>query len=188
MTQTTFSNDDTNCSAFLDRLDAWLAGELEAEGMWEHHDSCESCRLQARLAREIGGIMTALPELRSPEIRTPAGKVAPRGPTLAQQLLSAWRQPLVFVPAMAALVLALMLVPQLRVGDTAIEPELVVIDGEVYTRDEIQKATADLELALRYIDKYRPARVISAELDKDQPEAAPQDSGEQKRRDEAPTI
>jgi hypothetical protein len=164
MTQNTDKASTAACSTFLDQLDAWLTGEIESEQMWTHHDNCASCRMEARLAREIGGIMTALPELTGPEIRTPATKVVQPGRGLLDQLLGAWRQPLVFVPALA-LVLAVLLMPQWRATPTAVEPELVIIDGQEYTREEIRKAAADLELALRYIDRYGPSRVISAELD-----------------------
>jgi hypothetical protein len=87
------------------------------------------------------------------------------------------------VPALA-LVLAVLLMPQWRATPTAIEPEVVIIDGQAYTREEIQKAAADLELALRYIDRYGPSRVISAELDNGSPRPEPdtQDS------DAVPTI
>jgi hypothetical protein len=164
MTQT---SDNIFCSGFRDKLDAWLAGEFEAEHMWAHHDSCESCRMETRLAREIGAIATALPELRGPEIRMHAVKDVRGNRTFVERLLGAWREPLVLVPAFA-LLLAVVLVIQLRTpATTAVDPDIVVIDGTEYTREEIQKAAADLELALRYIDKYGtyPAAVISAELE-----------------------
>lgn len=182
MTQSTTKTGTAACSAFLDQLDAWLTGEIESEQMWTHHDNCASCRLEARLAREIGGIMTALPELTGPEIAIPAAPGLQPGRSLLDRLLGTWRQPLVFVPALA-LVLAVLLVPQWRTPPTAIEPELVIIDGQEYTREEIQKAAADLELALRYLDRYGPAQVISAELDNSSSQAPEAANG-----DNAPTI
>jgi hypothetical protein len=173
------------CSAFLDKLDAWLTGEFEAEYMQAHHDSCESCRRETRLAREIGSIVSALPELQGPEIRMPAAKERRPGPNLIERLLGVWRQPLVLVPALA-LVLTVLFIVQLRdTPATVVDPDVVIIDGTEYTREEIQKAAADLELALRYIDKYGtyPAQVISAELE---------DSGlplpEPQQGETAPTI
>lgn len=132
--------------------------------MSAHHANCASCRQETRLAREIGGIMTALPELVCPDIRLPV--VAQMPQSLVARLLGAWRQPLVFVPAFA-LVVALVLVIQLRGPDTAIDPEVVIIDGQEFTREQIQQAASDLELALCYIDEYGtyPAKVISAELE-----------------------
>lgn len=161
MTQT---QDNIFCSAFLDKLDAWLAGEYDAEHMQSHHDGCASCRNETRLAREIGRIMSALPELRGPEIRAHAAQEPGEG--LVARLLSAWRQPLVLVPAFVLMV-AVALVIQLRNPATAVEPDVVIIDGTEYTREEIAQAAADLETALRYLDKYGtyPAQVISAELE-----------------------
>jgi len=159
--------DNIFCGAFLDRLDAWLAGEFDGDHMQAHHDSCESCRREMRLAREIGAIATALPELRGPDIRVPTAQELRPAQSVLARLRGTWLQPLVLVPAFA-LVLAAVLVVQLREPRaTAIDPDIVIIDGVEYTREEIQKAAADLELALRYIDKYGnyPAQVISAELE-----------------------
>jgi hypothetical protein len=164
MTQT---QDNIFCSGFLDKLDAWVAGEFEAEHMWAHHDSCESCRMETRLAREIGAITTALPELRGPEIRVHHAKDLRGGRTLIERLLGAWREPLVLVPAFALLLAALVVIQLREPATIAVDPDIVIIDGTQYTREEIRKAAADLELALRYIDRYGtyPAAVISAELD-----------------------
>jgi hypothetical protein len=161
------TNDTTSCEAFLDKLDAWLADEYAAEYMLAHHDNCARCRQETRLAREILAITSALPELQGPEIHLHSAHAAYVGPTLIERLLATWRQPLVLVPALAIL-LAAVFVIQLREPQTrVIDPDLVIIDGTAYTREEIQKAAADLELALRYLDKYGtyPAQVISAELE-----------------------
>lgn len=171
-----------HCSEFLDRLDAWLAGAYTGSEMQAHHDSCAACRREAELARAISNITSALPILTGPAIPGPSGKHRNHG--LVAQLLQLWRQPLVFAP-MLALILALLVLPQWRAPDTAVEPELVIIDGEEYTREEIRKAAEDLELALRYIDRYRPARVISAELEQGDSEPETRDeTGD----DDVPTI
>ena len=86
------------------------------------------------------------------------------------------------------MLLTLLAWPQLRAPDTAVEPELVIIDGREYTRDEIRKAAEDLQLALRYIDRYRPARVISAELSDDSAPAASEDTGNDPDGRAVPTI
>lgn len=177
------TNAHNDCNVFLDRLDAWLAGEYFADHMQQHHDSCAACRNEAQLARAIGGIATALPQLTGPEIHTPKTRVTHHG--RIAQVLHAWRQPYVFAPALA-LVLAVAAWTQLRMPDTAVDPEVVLIDGVEYTRDDIRKAAADLQIALRYIDRYRPARVISAELDTQAP-ARETDSTQDDGAD-APTI
>jgi hypothetical protein len=173
------------CTGFLDNLDLWLASELDAHQnlvMQAHHDACPACRLETRLAHEITAITAALPAQVCPELQLPLIKQTDSSPITPQQqttrdvalrahayiarLLRAWRQPLVYVPAFA-LVLVMLLVIQLHSSDTVVDPELVIIDGREYTREEIVRATADLELALRYLDKYAsyPAKVVQAELE-----------------------
>jgi hypothetical protein len=183
MTQTT---DNSFCIYFLDKLDAWLADEYDAEHMQAHHDSCESCRKETRLAREIVAITAALPELTGPEIRVPNAQDVHTGQTLLERLLGTWRQPLVLVPALALLLAAVFVVQLREPATVAVDPDIVVIDGTEYTREEIQQAAADLETALRYLDKYGtyPAQVISAELENSRlPLPEPRQQGEP-----APTI
>jgi hypothetical protein len=178
-------DDNIFCSAFLDKLDAWLADEYDAEHMQAHHDSCESCRNETRLAREIVAITAALPELTGPEIRVPNAQTA-QGQALLERLLGTWRQPLVLVPALALLLAAVFVIQLREPATVAVDPDIVVIDGTEYTREEIQQAAADLETALRYLDKYGtyPAQVISAELENSRlPLPEPQQQGEP-----APTI
>lgn len=169
-------NHDATCKAFLDELEAWLAGDYSDAHMQQHHDSCASCGREAQLARRIGAITASLPPLAATELplaathgrpARPPGESSDRVATplmLLRAWLQTWHQPFVFVPAFA-LVAIVLVVLQGRAPDTAVEPDFVIIDGEQYTREEIRKAAADLELALRYIERYRPARVISAELD-----------------------
>ncbi|MDY6984704.1 MAG: hypothetical protein SV422_16585 [Pseudomonadota bacterium] len=175
------------CHVFRDQLDAWLDGEYLADHMQQHHDSCAACRHETQLARAIGGITGSLPQLTGPEIHTPKTLATNHG-FVAQltHIVHTWRQPFVFVPTLA-LVLAVIAWTQLRTPDTAVDPELVVIDGVEYTREDIRKAAADLQIALRYIDRYRPGRVISAELDTKAP-ARETDSNEQDDSADAPTI
>ncbi len=177
----TQAHDNIFCSAFLDKLDAWLADEYDADHMQAHHDSCESCRNETRLAREIVAITAALPELTGPEIRVPNAQHAQAGQTLLERLLGTWRQPLVLVPPLALLLAAVFVVQLREPATVAVDPDIVVIDGTEYTREEIQQAAADLELALRYLDKYSamPAQVISAELENSRlPLPEPQVPGE----------
>lgn len=200
MTHVPTQTPDAQCSAFLDQLDAWLAGDYSAAHMQQHHDSCASCRREAQLARRIGAITSALPQLAAAELHLPASQgkhkafAAQSSGNLAAQLtqllhawLRAWRQPLVFVPAFALLAVVLAVL-QSRAPGTAVEPELVIIDGEEYTREEIRKAAEDLQLALRYIDRYRPARVISAELDKGEAPPTATDDSRAQDADAVPTI
>lgn len=164
------TTDNNPCSAFRANLDQWLARELDADhsvDMQVHHDGCAACQLETRLARAIDTITAALPEPACPALKLPVAANPATG--LVARLLAAWRQPLVYVPAFAAVLVTLLVLqlPQLRVADPAPDPDRVLIDGRAYTREEIVQAAADLELALRYLDKYAsfPARVVSAELE-----------------------
>ncbi len=177
----TQAQDNIFCGAFLDRLEAWLAGEYDAEHMQAHYDSCEGCRREAQLAREIGSIVATLPQLAGPELRVYAADHAHADQPLFARLLGAWRQPLVLVPAFALALAAVVAVQWHRPERTAVDPDLVIIDGTAYTREEIQQAAADLETALRYLDKYGayPAQVISAELENSRlPLPEPQEASE----------
>jgi hypothetical protein len=175
------------CEHFLDRLDAWLAGEIGDEAgasMQTHHDSCDHCRQEARLALAIDGITRALPEHDLPALVRPSAQL-PRSQNgrngflehLAR-LVDTWRQPLVYAPAL--LLGGLLIVLVMQTGPTP-APQTVTVDGVEYSQAEILRAAADLEIALRYLDKYGtiPARVVHAEL-QEQPLAA--------SKNEEPTI
>jgi hypothetical protein len=194
--QHVIDNSKDPCAGFLANLDLWLASELDAgqdRVMQAHHDTCPACQLETRLARQITAITAALPAQVCPELQFPlikqtdsSAKILPQQTTrrvalprhsYIARLLHTWRQPFVYVPAFA-LVLVMLLVIQLRDFDTVVDPELVIIDGREYTREEIVRATADLELALQYLDKYAsyPAKVVQAELEESRlPLPPPQD-------------
>lgn len=180
MTHTTANTKDT-CDQFLDNLDQWLAFELDAEhssAMQLHHDACPACQLETRLARAIDLITVALPQQVCPPLKLPVSK-KPGIKELISRLLTTWRQPLVYVPAAAAVLVTLVVI-QLRIADAPVAPVRVVINGQEYTQEEIMKAAADLEIALRYLDKYGsyPARVVSAELENSRlPLPPPQERG-----------
>lgn len=178
-------NSKDACTEFVDKLDLWLAGELDrghSFAMQAHHDACVACRQETGLARQIDAITQALPVEVYPEIpllvsrttgnsRVELGSRATQqadvvGNTFITRLVAIWRQPLVFIPAFA-LVLVTLLVFQFHGTGTPIDPQIVIIDGQEYTREDIIRAAADLEIALRYLDKYGsyPARVVRAELE-----------------------
>lgn len=162
-----------HCKPFFDLLEHWLAGELDAPQsalMQAHHDACEDCRLETRLARNITAIASSLPLAAPVAVNVPvashrASRIeAPE--TLLGRLLAAWREPLVLVPAFALLLgLGLFLTVRQPAVHTT-NPDLVVINGQEYTQEEVIQAAQELELALRYLDKYGsyPARVVTTEL------------------------
>ncbi|MES2605580.1 MAG: hypothetical protein V4603_11630 [Pseudomonadota bacterium] len=164
----TSTNGPNTCDGFLDKLDMWLASELDANDsfvMQQHHDGCVACQQETRLARAIDTVTLSLPQKVCPPLRSPVAKET--SASFVTRLLAMWREPLVLVPALT-LVLAALLVVQFNVGDApAAQPQTLVVNGQEYTQEEVIKAAADLELALRYLSKYGtyPARVVSTQLD-----------------------
>lgn len=157
------------CQHFLDHLDEWLGqsmGSQQSALMQSHHDGCQACQMETRLAREIEGIVQDLPAQYCPKLELPTTKQKTTAATesLVQRLLDAWRQPLVFGPGIALLLLiGALLLPQ--TGNNP-EPALIVINGETYTPEEVIAAAEELEIALEYLGKYSnyPAMLVSSEL------------------------
>lgn len=152
-----------DCEAFLDRLDAWLAQALDAEfavAMQAHHAHCAACRMETRLAQTIDSTLHALPAHELPGLAT-AQRPTPLWRARLARLLELWSQPLVYAPALA-LVAALALV--LLRPDSAPSADTITVDGVTYSQAEVLRAAADLELALRYLDKYGsfPSRLVHA--------------------------
>lgn len=158
------------CADFLDRLDAWLARDLSAaqtHAMQAHHDGCATCREEVRLAQAIDSALHALPAHDLPGLgHTESARPLPLWRERWAQLKALWSQPLVYAPALA-LVAALALI-MLRTEPVP-GPDTITVDGVAYSQAEVLRAAADLELALRYLDKYGsfPARLVHADRQED---------------------
>lgn len=160
------------CTTFNEQLDYWLEGELDhaqQQHMQSHCEHCTACQAEACLAAAVNATVQALPELQRPELMT-TSRVRTRapasGPGLIQGLLQAWYQPLVLVPAMALVMAVGVFVTVQPPADRARSPDLVVVNGQEYSQEELIQAAEELELALRYLDRYGtvPARVVHTEL------------------------
>jgi anti-sigma factor RsiW len=155
-----------HCADFLDQLDAWLAREVDAataSAMQAHAQGCAACREEVRLAVAIDSTLHALPAHDLPGLHHSEG--AQQTSWWREhwtQLKALWSQPLVYAPALAlAAALGIVL---LRTEPEA-DPGFITVDGVEYSQAEVLRAAADLELALRYLDKYGsfPARLVNAD-------------------------
>ncbi len=135
-----------DCSEFLDRLDLWIDGDLEAsEGsrLQAHVEGCSGCREELRFAKEIRAEMGGMPEFDAPE-RVLAAVYEATKPTVGERLSSTlgWltQRPLRAVVAVAAVAVLLFVVVPRGEGP-----------GAHYTESEIRRATAETRLALAYV-------------------------------------
>jgi anti-sigma factor RsiW len=134
------------CADVLERLEAWIDGELdesEAAAVKAHVDLCEACRAEWRLAEAVVAELRALPEFDVPEtvLQAVRSKI---GPTLRERLRAFIEVPRIRpVPAFAAVaavvVVVLVLSPSLR------PPE------RRYTDQEVARAVVETQLALAYV-------------------------------------
>ena len=135
-----------DCADVLDRLDAWIDGDLdrtEAMAVEAHFDSCPACQAELRLAEEVLVELRAMPEFTVPDrvLQEVRRKTRPRGVEKVLSLLpSGVRRPLPAAAALAAVVLAVVLVAPWGGRDA---PE--------YSDEEIQRVTAETRLALAYV-------------------------------------
>lgn len=135
------------CAEILDRLDAWIDGDLDetqAAAMQAHLDGCESCRHERQLAEEVLAELRAMPEFEIPERVLDAVHRKTRPAVVVEKLHSiiqgAVRRPL---PAMASVAAVLLLVVLISPWDRKSTPE--------YSDQEISRAAAELRLAFAYV-------------------------------------
>jgi hypothetical protein len=134
------------CAEILDRLDAWIDGDLDqtrAAAMQAHIDGCESCRHERQLAEEVLAELRVMPEFEIPE-RVLNAVYRKTRPGVVEKLHSiiegAVRRPL---PAMASVAAVLLLVVVISPWDRKSAPE--------YSDQEISRAAAELRLAFAYV-------------------------------------
>jgi len=134
------------CADVLERLDAWIDGDLddaEAAAVEEHVDRCESCQAEQQLA------MAVVAELRSmPEFDVPARvmKTVKREtlPTLVERFRAFFEDHRIRpAPAFAVIAAVILIVLVVTPWRRPAEPQ--------YTDQEIARAVADTRLALAYV-------------------------------------
>jgi anti-sigma factor RsiW len=134
------------CSDVLDRLEAWVDGDLdvaEAAEVTEHVGRCHSCRAAKREAEELVGALRSLPEYEIPDrvLRGVRARTASRPLSRLQDALrgSLFRP----VPALAAAAAVVLMVVVLLPWRSPSTPEIAEL--------EITRATEETKLALALV-------------------------------------
>ena len=147
--------DSDRCAEVLDRLDAWIDGDVdesEAATMQAHVDDCEACQRERRLAEELVAELRAMPRFEVPErvLRAVDRRTRPGVVEKIHSFLEGIvRRPL---PAMAAVAAVLVAVVVMTPWNRSSVPE--------YSEQEISRAADDLRLAFAYVgDVTRRAEV-----------------------------
>jgi anti-sigma factor RsiW len=139
--------DDVTCADVLDRLDAWIDGDLdpgEAGVLEAHVEGCAACDEERRLADEIRAELRGLPELDLPDrvIKAVRDETTPTIGERARGLLDAIvTRPVPALAAVAAIVLFIFAVVPWRQSETP--PR--------YSAEEVERAAEETKLALAYV-------------------------------------
>lgn len=138
--------DFDRCSEVLDRLDAWIDGDLdepEAAGIAAHVDRCHPCQTAKREAEELISALRSLPEFEIPDRvlqsvhdRATPGLVSRLGEALRGSILRP-------VPALAAVATVILAIAVLSPWRSLTTPE--------YTDHEITRAAEETRLALALV-------------------------------------
>ena len=135
-----------DCADVLDRLDAWIDGDLDlsdARAVEAHLDSCPACQAERRLAEDGLSELRAMPEFDVPDrvLQAVHQQTRPGGvDKLLSSLSSVVSRPLPAAAALVAVVLAVALVVPWGGRDA---PE--------FSDEEIRRVTAETRLALAYV-------------------------------------
>jgi anti-sigma factor RsiW len=154
------------CEWVLERLEAWVDGDLNEAGhasVMTHVESCESCQRERFLAEEVAAELRALPEFELPDAvvravdrRTRPGVVE----SLFTSLNGVCRRPFPVMTALAAVVAMIVI----------LSPWPNNSSGPEYSEQEITRAAHEVRLAFAYvgaITKRAEVRVTERVLDHD---------------------
>lgn len=139
--------DIAGCAEVLERLDAWVDGELDealAAAVAAHIDDCESCRREWLLAQEVVEELRAMQRFELPQRVLAAahaentGTVMPRPAAFFDGVL---RRPLPTLAAVAVVVVMVVLAIPWRTAPRA-----------QYSDREVSRAASDVRLAFAYVD------------------------------------
>lgn len=140
--------DSRSCSDVLERLDAWIDGDLddaEAAAIKGHVDQCESCRAEQLLAETVVAELRALPRFDVPERVLQAVRRETR-PSLVERIRAFLEEYGIRpVPAFAVVAAVVLMVLVISPWRRTTEPQ--------YTEQEIARAAAETRLALAYVGK-----------------------------------
>jgi len=138
--------DDEGCADVLERLDAWIDGDLdvaEAAAVKAHVDHCESCQAERQLAEAVVAELRSMPEFDVPQrvVQRIREKTRPTLIDKSRTFLEDHRiQPVPVFAVFAAVVLMVLVVSPWRQHT---EPQ--------YTDREVAQAVAETRLALAYV-------------------------------------
>jgi len=138
---------DVTCADVLDRIEAWIDGDLEPReaGVLEAHvERCPECEAERRLADEIRAGLRGLPELDLPDrvIEAVRDQTAPTIGERARGLLDTIvARPVPAVAAVAVIVTLMVAVVPWRQSERP--PR--------YSAEEVERATKETKLAMAYV-------------------------------------
>jgi anti-sigma factor RsiW len=152
-----------NCHWTLDRLDAYVDGELEGDelGAIENHlEECGSCRSELALARSLLSELRALPELQCPpQVVARAEVAASQRPQRASAVerIRGWLGGVTVPvprPAMAAVVIIIVAATVFVLSQHEQSPFKGDEPGVALTETDAELAKLDVMLAFAYVGKY----------------------------------
>ncbi len=134
------------CADILERLDAWIDGDLdaaEAAAVKEHVDHCDSCQAERQLAEAVVAELRSMPEFDVPQrvVQRIRGKTRPTLIDRSRIFVEDHRiRPAPAFAVAAAVVLLVLVVSPWR---QPTEPQ--------YTDREVARAVAETRFALAYV-------------------------------------
>ena len=135
-----------SCADVLERLDAWIDGDLdatEADAVKVHVDHCESCRKEHHLAEAVVAELRSMPVFSVPERVMQTVRKDTRPPLVERFRVFLDDVRIRPVPAFAAVVVVILLVLVDSPWRRPAEPQ--------YTDQEVARAVAETRLALAYV-------------------------------------
>jgi len=134
------------CADVLERLDAWIDGDLdaaEADAVKVHVDHCESCRKEHHLAEAVVVELRSMPVFNVPERVMQTVRKDTRPPLVERFRVFLEDFRIRPVPAFAAVAVVILLVLVDSPWRRPAEPQ--------YTDQEVARAVAETRLALAYV-------------------------------------
>lgn len=134
------------CSDVLERLDAWIDGDLDdgaSAAVRAHIDRCQSCRAEQQLAEVVLAELRSMPEFDVPErvLQTVRNTTRSAHENRPGNFFGSFRfRP---APALAAVASVVVMVLVLSPWRRASEPQ--------YTDQEVARAVAETRLALAFV-------------------------------------
>lgn len=150
-----------NCEWVLERVDAFVDGELgagERTAVTAHCATCGGCTRELDLAIRVRRELRAMPSFKAPAHVINAAEREANGIATNVIPIPAPRRPRVAVRVGAALAAAAVVVVGAIVWQHSRQPQ--------YSEAEVRRATAEIALAFGYVDRYSDGVVREDVLEK----------------------